>query len=58
MMPQLPTNVPRPTALPRREAVVKPMETVTSVVMSQVRNTAPTVTVRQKQVRISIVPYM
>ena len=30
MAPQLPTNVPHPTALPRKEAVAKPKETVTS----------------------------
>ena len=45
MAPQLPTNVPHPTALPLQEVVVKRKETVASEVTSQVLHTAPTVTV-------------
>ena len=56
-MAQLLTNVPHPTALPCKETVVNPKEMVIGVVVtSQVRNTAPTVTVLPKQVRIPIVP--
>jgi len=54
--PQPPTNVPNPTALARKEAVVTPKETVTSAVTSQVHSVA--LTVLPKHVRIPIVPSM